>query len=357
MGLLKHLLISYHTCPTDQPGQDLSGGMNVLLLGFLRHTQFPTDVVTRSFGEYEVEELTPQVRVHRLPCGATRPWTREEAWRCLPAFSEELKRWMRGRVFDAASAHYWMSATQLEGLGVPSGVMFHTLQAQKGAPRTELEQIREGWEASLIGKYPSAYLHWHDLSNARRHHPTLRGTVVRPGVSVLPVAEPVAGPPFVYGWAARNDPIKNLDQALSWLANLSEPSQLLVAGMEGGPARDNVQYLGSLGHAQMGEFYGRIHQLLNLSDYETYGLSLLEALACGAAVGVRDDSDWARRLRRLGLPHQPGSRFSSEQKQRARHLAEAHAWPRAVQSWQRWLERLKVTPAREMDRLTAVDPV
>lgn len=340
MGLLKHLLISYHTCPTDQPGQDLSGGMNVLLLGFLRHTEYPTEVVTRGFGEYQVEELTPLVRVHRLPCGANRPWTREAAWDCLPAFSAEFKRWLSGRSFDFASAHYWMSATQLEDLNLPGGVMFHTLQAQKGAPRTELERIRQGWEARLIEKYPSAYLHWHDLSNARRHHPGLRGTVVRPGVSVAPAAEPIAGPPYVYGWAARNDPIKNLDKALSWLSELSEPSQLLVAGMEEGPPRENVRYLGSLQHAQMGQFYGQIHQLLNLSDYETYGLSLLEALACGAAVGVRDDSDWARRLRRLGLPYQPGSRFSAEDKQRARKLAEAHSWPRAVNSWQRWLRKL-----------------
>ncbi len=337
---MKHLLISYHTCPTDQPGQDLSGGMNVLLLGFLRHTEYPTEVVTRSFGDYQVEQLTPLVRVHRLPCGAGRPWTRESAWACLPAFSAEFKRWLSGRTFDFASAHYWMSATQLEDLGLPGGVMFHTLQAQKGAPRTHLEEIRQGYEARLIEKYPSAYLHWHDLSNARRHHPGLRGTVVRPGVSVAPTPELSPGPPYVYGWAARNDPIKNLDQALNWLAGLSEPSQLLVAGMEQGPQCENVRYLGSLQHAQMGLFYGQIHQLLNLSDYETYGLSLLEALACGAAVGVRDDSDWARRLRRLGLPHQPGSRFSAEHKRRARALAEAHSWPRAVHSWQRWLRKL-----------------
>ena len=340
MGILNHLLISYHTCPTDQPGQDLAGGMNVLLLGFLRHTQIPTEVVTRSFGEYEVEQLTPLVRVHRLPCGATRPWTREQAWSCLPQFSLELERWLRGRQFQVASAHYWMSALQLETLNLPSGIMFHTLQAQKGKPGTPLEEIRQGWEARLIEKYPSAYLHWHDLSNARCHHPGLRGTVVRPGVSVAAGSEAASGPPYVYGWAARNDPIKNLDKALAWLSERSEPSQLLVAGMEGGPARDNVQYLGSLRHTQMGEFYGRIHQLLNLSDYETYGLSLLEALACGAAVGVRDDSDWARRLRRLGLPHQPGSHFTAEQRQVARRLAEAHSWPRAVHSWERWLGKL-----------------
>lgn len=332
--------------------------MNVLLLGFLRHTDYPTEVVTRSFGDYEMEELTANVRIHRLPCGASRPWTREEAWRCLPAFAEELRRWLQGRRFDVATAHYWMSATQLTQVDAPAGVMFHTLQAQKGAPRTELEEVRQGLEAGLIGQYPSAYLHWHDLSNARRHHPSLRGTVVRPGVSVAPALEPVAGPPYVYGWAARNDPIKNLDQALAWLGSLDEPSQLLVAGMENGPPHDNVRYLGSLRHAQMGEFYGKIHQLLNLSVYETYGLSLLEALACGAAVGVREDSDWARRLRRLGLPYQPGSRFTAEQKQRARHLAEAHAWPRAVQSWQRWLQRLKsddAASALKSAQLSAAD--
>ncbi|MBS2033706.1 hypothetical protein JST97_01910 [bacterium] len=337
---MKHLLISYHTCPTEQPGQDLSGGMNVLLLGFLRYTRFPTDVVTRGFGVYQVEELTPLVRVHHLPCGANRPWTREAAWNCLGAFKSELKNWLIGRSFDFASAHYWMSATLLDELGLPGGIMFHTLQAQKGTARTELELIRQDREARLIEKYPSAYLHWHDLNNARRHHPALRGTVVRPGVSVAPAREAVAGPPYVYGWAARNDPIKNLDQALHWLAGLQEPSQLLVAGMQDGPERENVRYLGALQHAEMGQFYGQIHQLLNLSDYETYGLSLLEALACGAAVGVREDSDWARRLRRLGLPFQPGARFSEEHKRRARILAEAHSWPRAVNSWERWLSRL-----------------
>lgn len=314
--------------------------MNVLLLGFLRHTAYTTEVVTRSFGDYEVEQLTPQVRVHRLPCAAERPWTREAAWECLPAFERELKSWLSGRSFDFASAHYWMSARLLEELGLPGGVMFHTLQAQKGVARSPLEQVRQGWEARLIEKYPSAYLHWHDLNNARQHHPGLHGTVVRPGVSVSPARQAATGPPYVYGWAARNDPIKNLDQALSWLSGLSEPSQLLVAGMQDGPARDNVRYLGSLGHAQMGEFYGQIHQLLNLSDYETYGLSLLEALACGAAVGVRDDSDWARRLRRLGLPHRPGSRFTEEHRQRAHHFAQAHSWPRAVKSWERWLSKL-----------------
>ncbi len=334
---MKHLLISYHTCPSEQPGEDLAGGMNVLLSGFLRHTQIETDLVTRSFGEYQRLQLTPKVTIHRLPCGADRPWTREKAWQCLPPFEEQLHHWMRGRAFDVASAHYWMSACLLTSLSLPAGVMFHTLQAQKGTPRNSLEETRLQRESELIERYPSAFLHWHDLHNAKGHYPYLRGTVVRPGVSVTRLQRPPDGPPWIYGWAARNDPIKNLTAALQWLP---PDSQLRVAGMEAPAHTPNVVYLGPLAHRQMADFYGSIHQLLNLSAYETYGLSVLEALACGASVGVLPHSDWARRLRKLHLPSAPGTLYNDQQRKTARDFAQAHSWPRAIPSWEKWLDRL-----------------
>ena len=342
---MKHLLISYHTCPTEQPGQHLAGGMNVLLTGYLQNTQVTTHVVTRSFTEYQRLQFTPSVTIHRLPCQARQPWTREGAWNCLPAFQEALKQWKEGQSFDVASAHYWMSAWLLPQLALPGGIMFHTLQAQKGPPRNPLEQIRLKSESQLIGDYPTAFLHWHDLNNARGHYPTLRGTVLRPGVSLaedqggagrLPL-----GPPYIYGWAARNDPIKNLDIALEWLERQPPGTRLRVAGLKGPSSPGNVEYLGPLEHRDMGKFYRSIHQLLNLSAYETYGLSILEALACGAAVGVRPDSDWARRLRRLHLPWEPGNLFSDSQRQTARRLAEAHSWTRVLSRWDRWLTNLQ----------------
>lgn len=338
---MRHLLVSYHTCPTEQPGQLLAGGMNVLLTGYLSHTQVATEVVTRSFGDYEREQISPWVTVHRLPCQARLPWTRETAWECLPIFEQALQDWLVGRDFEVATAHYWMSAALLQSLKQPGGIMFHTLQAQKGSPRNHLERTRLDWESRLIEQYPTAYLHWHDLNNARGHYPGLRGTVVRAGVSLHCDQQPPPGPPFIYGWAARNDPIKNLGTALDWLAGQPTGTQLRVAGMEGPASPANVHYLGPLQHKQMGEFYGSIHQLLNLSAYETYGLSILEALACGAAVGVRDDSDWARRLRRLHLPYQPGTVFNESQKAVARRLAEAHSWRRALPRWDNWLTHLR----------------
>lgn len=345
---MRHLLLSYHTSPDEQPGRDLAGGMNVLLSGYLTNTRVETDVVVRSLtSEYQCLELTPQVRLHRLPCGASLPWTREQAWECLPAFARALQLWQKHRQFEVATAHYWMSAVLLSELGLPGGIMFHTLQAQKGAPHSPLEQLRLDWESRLIGQYPTAYLHWHDLNHARQLYPQLRGTVLRPGLALQgrPAVGPghrpegLPGPPWVYGWAARNDPIKNLQRALSWLSEQTPGSRLRVAGMHG-PSNSQVEYLGPVDHQHMVDFYGSIHQLLNWSDYETYGLSILEALACGAAVGVRPESDWARRLRHLGLPWQPGAHFSEQDRLKAQALARAHDWSRVLARWDGWLHRL-----------------
>lgn len=340
---MRHLLVSYHTCPTEEPGQHLSGGMNVLLRGFLEATQRPTTVVTRSLGGYEKLQLTPLVEVHRLPCDASLPWTREQAWERLPRFAFAMHKWLQEQPeFSVVSGHYWMSAWLMHRLSLHGGVIFHTLQAQKPLSLGIFDQLRKHWETDLIHRFPTAYLHWHDLNNARKHYPDLRGAVVRPGLEFPPYrSRPEDGPPWVLGWAARNDPIKKLDEALAWLAGQREEGRdlrLLVAGTHG-EDDGTVRFLGPLEHRRMGEFYDQIHQLLNLSAYETFGLSILEALAAGAAVGLRQESDWARRLRRLGIPYRPGQ-VEPKSAERGRALARCYAWDRAMPSWERWLQTL-----------------
>lgn len=341
---MRHLLISYHTCPTERPGQDLAGGMNVLLQGFLRHTRWPTDVVTRSFALYERYKLTPHVVVHRLPCGARRPWTRDLAWGCLEAFRESFRHWLSGREYEVASAHYWMSGMLLSELACPAGMMFHTLQVQKGAPSDPLEVLRQAEEARLASRYPTAFSHWHDLRDAKgRLTDVCRPSVVRPGVEdeLFGQLRP-RGAPSVFGWAARSDAIKNFEQALAWLDRLraGRPDVVLrVAGMSGA-SRPGVSYLGPLIPEEMAGFYGGIDQLWNFSRYETFGLSLLEALAQGATVGLNRDCDWARRLSRLAIDSAVGRDWSGAERQRALRLSRAYSWRRALPSWERWLSRV-----------------
>ncbi len=339
----RHLLISFHTCPTEQPGQDLAGGMNVLLKGFLQNTDWPTEVVTRGFAKDDQSlALSPTVTLHRLSCGARRPWGRESALQCLPAFRARLEKWLSGKRFDVASAHYWMSATLLDLLDCPSGIIFHTLQAQKGPPSETLERLRLQQESRLLALYRCGFLHWHDLRNARFHYPNLRGTVVRPGCQ-LPVGNRREDTvPHRFGWAARPDAIKNVNRAFTELRSRQADcpgSTLLVAGSEGPPS-EGVRFLGSLRPELMLDFYDQIDQLWNFSDYETFGLSVLEALSRGVSVGLSSHSDWARRLRRLNIDSNPGARWSESQRCQALRLAECYSWDRALPCWERWLRWL-----------------
>ena len=340
----RHLLISYHTCPTERPGRDLAGGMNVLLHGFLRHTTWPTDVVTRSFGDYERIEIRPGVTVHRLPCEATRPWTREKAWECLEPFRESLRQWLEGRHFDVARAHYWMSGTLLSELDCPAGMIFHTLQIQKGPPSDPLETFREEQESRIAERYPTAFLHWHDLKDATARLEAVRGSsIVRPGIDADLIGEVRADrPPTIFGWAARNDAIKNFDEAKARLTELRESVQsarLRVAGMDGEP-RSEFEFLGPLAPEEMASFYSGIDQLWNFSRYETFGLSVLEGIAQGATVGLAPNSDWAKRLKRLGIDSTPGRTWTREERRKALELAKAYTWERALPSWEHWLAKV-----------------
>lgn len=340
---LRHLVISYHTCPSERPGEDLAGGMNVLLKGFLHHTAWSTDVVTRSFGDYEAVRLSPWVTLHRLPCGAERPWSRKKAFERLPAFKESFQAWLKGRTFDVASAHYWMSATLLPYVDAPSGIIFHTLQAQKGQANNALERYRLQKESELIERYRCGFLHWHDLHNARTHYPQLEGGVVRPG-SEVPLAAPRhhTKAPIRFGWAARQDAIKNFPLALQELESQRRQNQqakLIVAGMTD-RSDETVHYLGPLPPEEMPSFYDSIDQLWNLSHYETFGLGVLEALSRGASVGLLPHSDWAHRLRRLGLETHPGVTWNLSQRERALRLAQKYQWSHALPRWERWLRSL-----------------
>lgn len=317
--------------------------MNILIRGLLAHTRIKTVVITRSLGAQPEEvRLSDRVRVVRLPCSARLPWTRRQAWNCLPEFEAQLRGWLARQLpVELVSAHYWMSAYLMRRLGLQGGIVFHTLQAQKGRPQTTLERVRLENESQLIEYSDCGFLHWHDLHHARMFYPNLRGSVLRPGVEPTEVQPPVSGPPYWFGWAARNDPIKNLSQALAWLDKARSQGRdfrLRVAGTSG-PAHPAVEYLGPLRHAEMSNFYRSLHQLLNFSDYETFGLSMLEALNHGVGLGLRPDSDWARRLRRLGLPWRPGELLDKGQRKRVLQLAEAYRWTRCVERWERWLLR------------------
>lgn len=301
----KHLVLSYHTDPLDEPGTNLSGGMNIFLRGLLPALRgLETEVWTRG-SQPETVRLAPDVTLRRIPCGFTHPWTREKAWECLPAFVENAPRWAP----DVISAHYWMSGVAARQLfrDVPMALAYHTLQATKGdvpdgLGRREAES-RLAREAARVVFFNSL-----DERVSRAHLPPFRGTVIRPGFRLPSGQRADFGLPsgVVFLVAARDDPGKNLAAARE--AVLETPgAALAVAGQEG-ESSERIRFLGSLPHSRMPDLYASVDAVLCPSDYETFGLVTLEALAAGLPVAVNPCGGyWGRVLRATGCGLTPAA--------------------------------------------------
>ncbi len=379
--MTRHLLVSYHTCPLEEPGEGLAGGMNVFLLGLLRGLSkrgVATDVLTRATGEtVEVSAPFPEVRVFHVPCGWKEPPSRESAFASLDLFVERCRVLMRGERIepDVVSAHYWMSGVAARELSAaPMIFCHHTVEARKvpapGAGQEPLSSIRMEQEAALAGEASRVVcFSEYDLAENRRIFPGLpgKGVVIPPGVDDrfrhLPpreVARSYLGLPqggMIFLLAARGDSGKNTAAAVAAFRAMRDrwkgPATLLVAGQdgpEGAPAGD-LFFLGSLPHAGMPMLFAAADAVVCPSLYESFGLVPLEALAAGVPAVVPGGTYWGERIRSEGgglvYPREEPDRFSgalfalaSSPRLRARLSLEGAAvaapftWERCTASWE-----------------------
>ena len=333
-----HLLVSYHTCPVEEPGEGLAGGMNVFLRGLLRGLSkrgVGTDVLTRATGEtVEVEAPFPGVRIFHVPCGWVEPPSRESAFASLDLFVERCRILMRGERIAprVVSAHYWMSGVAARNLvDAPMVLSYHTVEARKVPspvegenPLSPIRRDREAWlarEASRVVCFSE-----YDLAENRRIFPELsvKGVVIPPGVDDrfrhLPPREvarsylglPLEGMTFLL--AAREDAGKNAGEAIAAFRALRERwegrATLLLAGQEepeDAPG-EGIHFLGSLPHAGMPMLFAAADAVVCPSRYESFGMVPLEALASGVPVVVPAGTYWGERIRTEGggLVYGPG---------------------------------------------------
>lgn len=328
--MTRHLLVSYHTCPVEEPGEGLAGGMNVFLLGLLRGLSkrgVGTDVLTRATGEtVEVETPFPGVRIFHVPCNWVEPPSRKSAFASLDLFVERCRILIRGERIKprVVSAHYWMSGVAARKLvGAPMVFSYHTVEARKVPSAGEGEnplsaerREREAWlarEASRVVCFSE-----YDLAENRRIFPELsgKGVVIPPGVDDrfrhLPprvVARSYLGLPLegmTYLLAAREDAGKNVVAAVDAFRALRERwkgrATLLVAGQDGpeGAPREDVLFLGSLPHAGMPMLFAAADAVVCPSRYESFGMVPLEAFASGVPVVAPAGTYWGERIRSEG---------------------------------------------------------
>lgn len=384
---LRIAMLSLHADPGGILGTRWSGGMSVVLAETaleLACRGHRVDIFThrRDPRAPEASTLGPGVRLVRLVAGPSRPTPPLELYARRVELTRALEEYRLriGLRYDLIHSHYWLSGVVGQTLQprwqVPHLITFHTLAAVKDATGAAPSEpaLRRDRETALT-RTASRLLaptraEAQALVNLYGAHPDRIGLV--PGGVHLGRFRPVsqdlarrrlgleAGPPVLL-FVGRLDPMKGVEGLVDALAQMPPPTpRLLVAGGDGpGSAAwerlaarsasrglaGRVHPLGPRPHRDLRWLYAAADAVVLPSVYESFGLVLLEALACGipvvaTPVGAAPELLTAAAAGRLANDHTPAALARAiadalgtprgpepfNTRRRVRHLA----WPRVT---------------------------
>ena len=333
-------MLSYHTCPLATLGGKDTGGMNVYVRDLTRQLGplgVKVDVYTRSQDEHVphvLHDLGYGNRVVHVPAGPEIPLPKQELASFIPQFVAGILDFaeMKNFSYDIIHSHYWMSgiaASELKDVwNVPVVHMFHTLGAMKQRVARTSEEA-EG-EYRLIGERrvleeadriiastqaEVAQLQWlyqaHDVP----------AVIIPPGVDLskfypIPPDEAkefVGVPPCdkVLLYVGRIEPLKGIDTLIESIAliqgqGLIEEGSMCLTIIGGDPhvseemmtsemvrlkelckrygVGEMVTFLGKRDQDTLPYYYSAAEAVIMPSQYESFGMVALEAMACGTPV-------------------------------------------------------------------------
>ena len=349
----KIAMLSVHTCPLAVLGGKEAGGMNVYVRELskeLGRRGLTVDVFTRSQNPITTftHTLGPNVRIVHLPAGPLKPYDKNQVFRYLPQFVENIRQFQasEGVPYDIIHGNYWLSGWS--GLllrkkwRIPVVQMFHTLAHLKNdIARSEAEREplfraeREGEIMQQVDRIiaatpvEKAQLSW------RYGAPADKIETIPCGVDLKlfrPVPQDAARARLagrIPGLKARRlallvgriEPIKGVDvlieavrqwrfnrEAVGQAAGPDELQVLVVGGGAANPGRlqvaqpdnpeaerlhrlvhelgldEQILFVPSQPQEEMPNFYSAADVTVMSSHYESFGMAALESQACGTPV-------------------------------------------------------------------------
>jgi D-inositol-3-phosphate glycosyltransferase len=325
--------ISEHASPLTAVGGVDSGGQNVYVAHLARQLADlgdQVDVYTRrdDLGLPEEVAWQPGVRVIHVPAGPAKPISKEE----LLPYMDEFGAWMEARLkrrrYDLVHAHFFLSglvATRLKATtGLPYAITFHALGKVRrqfqgandrfGDERFAIEERVVAEADAIVAECPQDE---EDLIRLYNADPP-RITVIPAGfdpAEFAPMSRPLARLELgldpgerILLQLGRIVPRKGVDNAIRGLAELGKrhdlPARLLIVGgasrmpdpddepelarlmsvaRECG-VRDRVEFVGRRDRAELAAFYNAADIFISTPWYEPFGITPLEAMACGTPV-------------------------------------------------------------------------
>jgi D-inositol-3-phosphate glycosyltransferase len=339
---LRIACLSEHASPLALLGSEDAGGQNVYVdevsrqLGRLGHR---VDIFTRRDNPNtpEVVPWAPGVRVIHVAAGAPEFLPKDELWMLMPEFLDAMLRFMMrsGVRYDLIHSNFWMSgwvATQLRWrFGLPVAHIFHALgitkQRHQGSvdtsplARISVERDVTRTVDRLIAQCPSERAELIDEYAADSR----KITIIPAAANIVrfrPIPRDEARQrlgldqrDFIVVYIGRMLPrkdVRNLVRAFALLgerarsqagdAGATPPLKLLLVGGESDDlamtpeisvlqqlaaelgVTDRVLFVGKRQPDELADFYSAGDVMVTTPWYEPFGLTPLEAMACGRPV-------------------------------------------------------------------------
>jgi D-inositol-3-phosphate glycosyltransferase len=324
--------IAYHSSPLIEPGAGDAGGITVYVRAVAAEHAgrgIHTDIFTRAVGPgSRITRVTPDVRVISIAAGPERSLPKE----ALPDYVDEFVAGvgafaaLQGTAYDVVHSHYWQSG--LAGLALserwkaPLVHSQHTLGRVKNtflSPGDAPESARRiAGEDEVIGRADvligSTDEEWRQLSclygaphdRLKVVYPGVDHTRFKPGSRMRARARLGLRPDSaVVLYAGRIQPLKGLDVALGAIAQVADTLErevvFVIVGGPSGPVGDRevarlrtlardlgigsrVRFEGPQPHRDLPSYYRAADALVVCSRSESFGLTALEAHACGIPI-------------------------------------------------------------------------
>jgi D-inositol-3-phosphate glycosyltransferase len=323
---LRIAMLSIHSSPIGPLGTSDTGGMSVYvreLSRWLGAAGHQVDIFTCAGADEPERRLYPNVQLIRLPSAFGKVQAGENRPELLPRVFQELDDYARShrRDYDIVHSHYWLSgvvgAMAQARWRRPHLTMFHTLGAVKNAARSgEVEsQIRiahEQWLAMTADRVIVAAQreldHLVGFYHARRTHIS----VIPCGVN-LDLFQPsdrkaarrrlgLVPDDAIVLYVGRFAPVKGVDRLIASVREIRDRFaglQVLIVGGDGKQAPGSkllmdladrsglkavIRFMGRVEQSDLPVYYNAADLLALPSRYESFGLVVLESLACGIPV-------------------------------------------------------------------------
>lgn len=340
-------MLSVHTSPLAPLGGKKTGGMNVYVREVAAHLGkrgVKVDVFTREYSPETaglIQPIAANARLIHLPAGPLEVLDPNAVYPYLHEFRDALIQFVKtnSAPYDLIYSHYWLSGWVAQTLqktwNVPYVQMFHTLgymkeriadtvrfdEAEGGIlpiynQRVDVETHIMNTADRLIAATPAERMQMLWLYRANRRHIS----VVSPGVDIeqfRPLANRVARQKIglapkekMFLFVGRIEPLKAVDTICETLSYLkihhAEAIEHLRVYVVGGDPLDRsidnremlrlqalcdmlglgdlIQFVGAKDHQLLPYYYSAAEALIVPSDYESFGMVALEAMACGTPV-------------------------------------------------------------------------